>query len=286
MVGLPLHLWTGEILKKVGDSCGVFVALDEGTASKTDLLWARILVKMNSNVMPDSINLLAGARSYELQIWWEIRPTVAEVFTRSSRFVKVPTDPREEEDRDARTKGHMKPARAVKCHISRDGLSEVGNRSVLGNCGAVSKLTSGPRTWKVLKCGVSFKARAKKSFEFQNVLGIRGRKGKSKNSHLKDTLKERIGPHLEGVAAQGPGQTQGFSWAHVQQASRSKAPGPRGGNLILLYRKSARGGSGEKTAWRTLATLWLRSAKCLHLKKGASKRRPQFKTKDAARATI
>ena len=70
VVGLPLHLWTGEILKKVGDSCGGFVALDEGTASKTDLLWARIMVKMNSNAKPKSVNLFAGARSYELQIWW------------------------------------------------------------------------------------------------------------------------------------------------------------------------------------------------------------------------
>ena len=32
VVGLPLHQWTGEILKKVGDSCGGFVALDEETA--------------------------------------------------------------------------------------------------------------------------------------------------------------------------------------------------------------------------------------------------------------
>ena len=37
MVGLPLHLWTGENLKKVGDSCGGFVEMDEGTTSKTDL---------------------------------------------------------------------------------------------------------------------------------------------------------------------------------------------------------------------------------------------------------
>ena len=80
VVGLPLHLWTGEILKKVGDSCGGFVALDEETSLKTDLHWARILVKMNSTKKPSSVNLLAGARSYKLQIWWEIQPTVAEVF--------------------------------------------------------------------------------------------------------------------------------------------------------------------------------------------------------------
>ena len=48
VVVLPLHLWTGEILEKVGDSCGGLVAMDEGTTSKTDLLWARILVKINT----------------------------------------------------------------------------------------------------------------------------------------------------------------------------------------------------------------------------------------------
>ena len=74
---------------------------------------------------------------------------------------------------------------------------EVGNQSILGNCGAVSRLASDQTR------GVSFKSRAKKSFEFQNVLGIRGRKGKPKNSHLK----ERLGSHLEGAATQGPGQT-------------------------------------------------------------------------------
>ena len=64
----------------MGDSCGGFVALDEETTLKMDLQWARILVKMNSIGMPSSVNLLAGARSCELQIWWEIQLTIAEVF--------------------------------------------------------------------------------------------------------------------------------------------------------------------------------------------------------------
>ena len=67
VVGLPLHLWIGEILKKVGDSCGGFVALDEETTYKKDLQWARIQVKKkNSTEKPSLVNLLAGARSYEL----------------------------------------------------------------------------------------------------------------------------------------------------------------------------------------------------------------------------
>ena len=98
VVGLPLHLWTGEILEKVGDSCGGFVAMDEGTASKTDLLWARILVKINTKEKLDSINLIVGDRSYAIQIWWEIRPTVAEVISKSSRAIGDPADAGEEDD--------------------------------------------------------------------------------------------------------------------------------------------------------------------------------------------
>ena len=62
------------------DSCGGFVVLDKETVLRMDLLWARILVKMNSTGKSSSVNLLAGARSYELQIWWEIQPRVVEIY--------------------------------------------------------------------------------------------------------------------------------------------------------------------------------------------------------------
>ena len=203
VVGLPLHLWAGEILKKVGDSCGGFVAMDEGTTSKTELLWARILVKMNNNAKHDSVNLIAGDRSYEVQIWWETRPTVAKVIRKSSRSIGGSADLGEEDDRDARAKGRVSPARAVNCHISRNGLREVGNRSVMGNCGAAGRLGVGQTR------GVRLKVGDKKEFEVQNALGIRGRKGKSINPHVMDPLKERIGLYLEGAVAQGLGQTKG-----------------------------------------------------------------------------
>ena len=72
VVGLPLHLRTKEILKKVGNGCGGFVALDKDTEQRKDLRWVRILVKKNRTGKPSSTNMLAGAKSYELQIWWEI----------------------------------------------------------------------------------------------------------------------------------------------------------------------------------------------------------------------
>ena len=85
VVGLPLHLWTIEILKKVGNACGGFIALDKDTKQRKDLRWARILVKKDRAGKPSSANLLTGARSYELQIWWEIQPRVMEVYPQGYR---------------------------------------------------------------------------------------------------------------------------------------------------------------------------------------------------------
>ena len=172
VVGLPLHLWAGEILKKVGDSCGGFVAMDEGTASKTDLLWARILVKINTKAKLGSINLIAGDRSYAVQIWWEIRPTVAEMISKSSRTIGDPADAEEEDDREARAKGCVSPERAANCHSFRDGMREVGNLSVLGNSGAISRMEIGQTR------GVSIRVGDKKMFEFQTVWELGGKSGR------------------------------------------------------------------------------------------------------------
>ncbi|RVX04382.1 hypothetical protein CK203_018611 [Vitis vinifera] len=45
VVGLPLHFWCFEVFKSIGDGCGGFIAVDEGTKSMSELQWARILVK-------------------------------------------------------------------------------------------------------------------------------------------------------------------------------------------------------------------------------------------------
>ena len=44
VVGLPLHLWTTEILRKLGNACGGFVAVDEFTEMKKEVKWARLLI--------------------------------------------------------------------------------------------------------------------------------------------------------------------------------------------------------------------------------------------------
>ena len=72
VVGLPLLLWTPEILKKIGDACGGFLALEKETTLRTKVMWARILVKLVGKTRPSVVNILEGLRSFELQIWWEI----------------------------------------------------------------------------------------------------------------------------------------------------------------------------------------------------------------------
>ena len=46
MVGLPLHLWSSEVFKLIGDSCGGFIVVDEDTDSMAELQCARILVNV------------------------------------------------------------------------------------------------------------------------------------------------------------------------------------------------------------------------------------------------
>ena len=102
--GLPLHLWTEDILKELGDRCGGFVVMDKETTHKKDLRWARILVKNSCSRKPSSVNMLAGARNYELQIWWEIQPRVVEVYPQVYRSKGLLTRPSEEDVRVANGK--------------------------------------------------------------------------------------------------------------------------------------------------------------------------------------
>ena len=80
LVGLPLHLWKTEVLKKIGDACGGFVAIDKNTERRMELRWARILIKSIGAPRPSTVNILEGPRSFELQIWWEVPPWATDVY--------------------------------------------------------------------------------------------------------------------------------------------------------------------------------------------------------------
>ena len=55
---LPLHLWKTEVLKKIGDACGGFLAIDKITELRREMKWARILVKTTGSPRPSTVNIL------------------------------------------------------------------------------------------------------------------------------------------------------------------------------------------------------------------------------------
>ena len=63
VVGLPLHLWSREVFKSIGECCGEFVAVDEETTFFSQLQWARILVNVSGKNWPGSLQVEAGNAS-------------------------------------------------------------------------------------------------------------------------------------------------------------------------------------------------------------------------------
>ena len=96
VVGLPLHLWTPEILRKIGDACGGFVAVDKNTELKTEVKWVRMLVRMVGKPRPSVVNILEGPRAFEMQIWWEVPPWVSGVYPVGARAAEVSPEVEEE----------------------------------------------------------------------------------------------------------------------------------------------------------------------------------------------
>ena len=97
VVGLPLHLWSYEVLKMIGDSCRGFLAIDKDTTLRTKFSWARVLVKLAGKTRPSVVNILEGARSFEIQIWWELPPWSIWVYLAKKRKEQL-QEVTEEED--------------------------------------------------------------------------------------------------------------------------------------------------------------------------------------------
>ena len=79
VVGLPLHCWSGELFKRIGDCCGGFVEVDEETKNFSQLQWAGILVKNRGNFFPGTLHLVVKSLCYAVQLWWEVLPWISAV---------------------------------------------------------------------------------------------------------------------------------------------------------------------------------------------------------------
>lgn len=87
--------------------------MDKETDLRMELRWARLKVRMERKEKPSTVNILVGARSYELQMWWEAPPWVVGVFPLSkevlgevSEFMQVET---EEEGEIPKVKDEVAP---------------------------------------------------------------------------------------------------------------------------------------------------------------------------------
>ena len=214
--------------------------MDEGTTSKTDLLWARILVKLNNNAKYDSVNLIAGNRVYVVQLWWEISPTVMEVTWKSYRDFGGPADSGEEDDRDTRAKRRVNHERKESCLRVCNGLKAVGNRNGMRNRAAAECLENGKTRGGRTKVGDNEKC------VFQIDGGNRGRNGKMTNALVLDPLKDRAGLYLEGAAAHEMGKVHGFLKGQRGVSPGEKKVWPMGRSLQPNPRYASKGGCEEK----------------------------------------
>ena len=72
ILGLPISLWVPSILRRVGEECGGFLAIDPQTERMEELQWARILVKLNGEDLPSSLEIGVEETTYHLPLWWEV----------------------------------------------------------------------------------------------------------------------------------------------------------------------------------------------------------------------
>lgn len=72
LVGLPLHLWSQNVFKAVGDLCGGWVKEEEETELRNHLKWARILVKPNGTSILKEEKIEFEGIEYTIQVWDEM----------------------------------------------------------------------------------------------------------------------------------------------------------------------------------------------------------------------
>ncbi|KAA8533983.1 hypothetical protein F0562_031500 [Nyssa sinensis] len=76
-MGLPAVFWCGEVFGVVANRCGEFIAVDEATAGRAHLRWARILVRAAFGSIPATVKISLGSWRCEVPIWVGWGPQIA-----------------------------------------------------------------------------------------------------------------------------------------------------------------------------------------------------------------
>lgn len=66
--GIPLHGWTEDSFRYIGNSCGGFIDIDVDTRQRTHQHWARICVQSRAEDLPRTLNLKLKNLTYKISI--------------------------------------------------------------------------------------------------------------------------------------------------------------------------------------------------------------------------
>ena len=232
---------TEDILKKLGDRCRGFVFMDKETTYRKDLRWARILVKNSSSRKPSLVNPLAGARSYELQIWWEIQTSVVEVYPQVYRTKGLLTRPSEEDEGKSRANERVRVAKRKRFHTFREMQCVESQQKALelsGSGGGVSQR---------LRCVGIPNVGPKKCYVSQNNLGIRERNEGDTQVSERVSKKGHFGLQTGRNAAQNLNSRQETCVGQSQKRHREQAEWSTLKNAVDNQRVKSTGLSVEKT---------------------------------------
>ena len=124
VVGLPLHLWSREVFKSIGERCGGFIAVDEDTAFFSELQWARILVRAPGKISQGSLQVVAGNCCWTVSLWWENPPGFSEVVARSPWLNEERREVRDEGGGDSRATGSVRGFQKGKSELQARGTGD------------------------------------------------------------------------------------------------------------------------------------------------------------------
>ena len=137
VVGLPLHLWSREVFKSIGDGCGGFIAVDKNADSMAELQWARMLVKVVSRDLPTSVQIVVGLGCFSVQLWWETPPWFSQVVSEGSLLGKGVTVDEEE------ARGGSRAACRGRVLEKEGQYKKQTGVQVVSSCGSSSKSDTG-----------------------------------------------------------------------------------------------------------------------------------------------
>ena len=124
VVGLPLHLWSRDVFKSIGERCEGFIAVDEDTTFFSKLQWARILVRAPGKIRQGSLQVVAENCCWTVSLWWENPPGFSEVVARSPWLNEERREVRDEGGGDSRANGSVRGFQNGKSELQAWGTGD------------------------------------------------------------------------------------------------------------------------------------------------------------------